>query len=508
MLAKINSCGLFGMDAFMVEVEADINLKSELPSFNVVGLPDVAIKESRDRVRAAIKNCKIGFPPSKVVINLAPADIKKEGSVYDLPIMIAILCALGKLNCDVDDCAFIGELSLDGGVRKTNGMLPMALCAKAHGIKNIFVPKENSGECSIVEGVNIYPVAHVLELITHLSGGVAIEKQQAYDFYRNRVEYPFDFSEVKGQKLAKKALEIAAAGGHNVLLIGPPGSGKSMLAKRLPSILPQLSFKEAVETTKIYSICGLLPQDVPIITNRPFRSPHHTVSNVGLSGGGAMPKPGEISLAHNGVLFLDELPEYSRSAMETMRQPLENGTVTISRAVGSITYPSAFTLVGAMNPCPCGYFGHPKKACTCSESSIRKYLNRVSGPMLDRLDLHVEVPPVEYCELKSDSKEETSAQIRTRVERARQIQAERFAGTDITCNARITPKYLHTFCKLCDGADKILQTAFNNLSMSGRAYDRILKVARTIADLSESYEITEEHLLTALQFRNIDNKYF
>ncbi len=508
MFSKINSVGIFGMDAFTVEVEADANLRAEMPIFNIVGLPDAAVKEARDRVRSAMKNCHFEFPPSKVIVNLAPADVKKAGAIYDLPILLAILASFGRLEADISDAAFIGELSLDGSVKPANGMLPMAICAKEHGIKRFFVPEANAGECSVVEGIEIYPIKHALQLVNHLLGVELVEPAPPIYFDEVDYEYEPDFSEVKGQAKAKKALEIAAAGGHNVLLIGPPGSGKSMLSKRLPSILPPLTFEEAIDTTKIYSIAGFLPQNMPIIKKRPFRSPHHSVSRAGLAGGGAIPRPGEISMAHNGVLFLDELPEFDRSSMETLRQPLEDGRVTISRALGTLSYPCSITLVGAMNPCPCGYYGHPTKQCTCSDAAVRKYLGKISGPLLDRMDLQIEVPPVDFESLNAKGQEESSATVRERVMAAREIQNKRYKGTDITCNARITPKLLQKYCKLDNEAEQLLHAAFDALGMSGRSYDRVLKVARTVADLEGVTDIGASHIATALQFRSLDRKYF
>lgn len=513
MVAKVNSIGMFGMKSFMVEVEADVSMGKS--KFDLVGLPDTAVTESRERVQAAIKNSGYSFPNIHITVNLAPADIKKEGSVYDLPIFIALLMAARQLFFSHDDCAFIGELSLSGDVRPVNGVLPMVIEAKNNGIRRVFVPADNASEGAVVDGIDVYPVANVTQLLAFLTGKPYPENMQELvpepktEFFPESVEYPLDFSDVKGQKNAKRAMEVAAAGGHNFLMIGPPGSGKSMLAKRLPTILPYMSFEESLETTKIYSIAGALKKNEGLIRTRPFRSPHHTVSAPGLSGGGAIPKPGELSLAHNGVLFLDEMPEFSRMAMEVMRQPIEDGKITISRVAGTLTFPCSVMLVCAMNPCPCGYLGHPVKKCTCSPQAAQRYLTKVSGPLLDRIDIQVEVPPVEFSALAEEgAPEESSAEIKARVDKARLVQQQRFSGTDITCNARMPAAMVKKYCVLDENAKNLLKKIFDKLGMSARAYDKILKVARTIADLDGSDIITASHISEAIRYRNLDRKIY
>lgn len=506
MFAKVKSLGLIGIDGYPVEVETDIS--QGLPSFDVVGMAGAAVRESRDRVRAALKNGGFTYPVSRITVNLAPADIKKEGSLYDLPLFISLLKASGQLNADTENCAFIGELSLTGDIRAVRGVLPMVLAARREGVRRIFIPLENAAEGAVVDNIEVYAVDHVKLLLAHLTGEALLLPLEKTQFSPSTDDTVPDFSDVMGQAVPRRALEIAAAGSHNVLMVGPPGSGKSMLAKRLPSILPDMTRDEALATSAVHSIAGALAGGVGLLTTRPFRAPHHTVSAPGLTGGGTIPRPGEVSLANNGVLFLDELPEFPRTSMEALRQPLEDGHVTISRASGSLTYPCSFMLVAAMNPCPCGYFGHPTRPCTCSPAASARYLARISGPLLDRFDLHIEVPPVEYEQLATRTKAESSHDIRQRVNRARQIQQERYQGTGITVNAQLSPSLLKRYCALSDEASSLMKTAFEKLDLSARAYDRILKVSRTIADLDGSETLQPHHVAEAIQYRNLDRKYW
>ena len=500
---------LIGLEGYLVNIEIDVS--AGIPCWDIVGLPDASVKEAKERVRTAIKNSGYDMQSRKIVVNLSPADIKKEGSFFDLPIAIGILACSGNINKkSIEDTIFIGELSLDGKINKVNGVLPMCIEAKKLGIKRVILPIENTKEAAVVKEIEVIGAKSLIEVVNFLNYRIHIEstKFDLKKLFHNREAEILDFSEVKGQENIKRALEIAAAGGHNCLLIGSPGSGKTMLARRVPSILPDLTFEESLETTKIHSIAGILEKNVALITKRPFRSPHHTVSSISLIGGGRIPKPGEISLAHNGVLFLDELPEFNKNTLEVLRGPLEDKVVTISRINASLTYPCNFMFIASMNPCPCGYLGSREKECSCSEQSISRYIGKISGPLLDRIDIQIEVSQVKYQNLENNTKIETSQEVKKRVNDARKIQQDRYKKEKIYSNSALTPKLIEKYCKLDSKGKQILELAFNRLGLSARAYGRILKVARTIADLANEKNILKTHVAEAVQYRNSDKRYF